>query len=179
MITAKPLSSLSRQVHHLYDASFPDNERIPYRIVTVPRPDRVFMVCFEEETMIGLYVMFFHEKTAYLSCLAVSETLRNKGYGSKILQMIDQMYPDQLIVIDIEQLDETAANSEERKKRRQFCLRSGFEPSGIFDYFFHVHYKLLCLHGLITREQYHALIRQHWGPIAETAVCSGHGGQEE
>ncbi|MBR2811217.1 MAG: GNAT family N-acetyltransferase [Solobacterium sp.] len=170
MITAKPLSSLSRQVHHLYDASFPDNEGIPYRIVNVLRPDRVFTVCFEEETMIGLYVMFFHEKTAYLSCLAVSETLRNKGYGSKILQMI---------VIDIEQLDETAANSEERKKRRQFCLRSGFEPSGIFYYFFHVHYELLCLHGLITREQYHALIRQHWVPIAETAVCSGHGGQEE
>ena len=41
-------------------------------------------------------------------------------------------YPQKKQVVDFEMLDETAENSRQREKRRNFYLRNGYKETGFF-----------------------------------------------
>lgn len=64
--------------------------------------------------------------------LAVSSKIRSRGTGSKILQEICRRFPDQKIVLLIEQLDDTAENKDQRIARRKFYFKNGFTSSNIY-----------------------------------------------
>ena len=57
-----------------------------------------------------------------------------------------------------------------RQRRKQFYLRNGFVESGVFYHIFNVDYELLCCNGPVSQNDWHSLIRKHWGRFADTAV---------
>ena len=62
--------------------------------------------------------------------LAVDKTLRSKGYGSAILQDIQNKYPDKKIIVSIEPCDKDAPDIETRIKRKDFYMRNGYRETG-------------------------------------------------
>lgn len=71
-----------------------------------------------------------HQELTFVLYLAVDQAVRSGGYGREILQNISQTYPEQTIVLDIEALDSSAENAEQRQKRREFYVRNGFHSTG-------------------------------------------------
>lgn len=160
-----------KEARRLYNASFPDDERIPWPILTARLDEqRRMYVHFDDGTFIGLSYVFIYRDIAYLGYLAVEEHLRFRGYGSQILQALRKELSDFRFVIDIEVVLKEAGNYEERKKRREFYLRNGFVSTGAGYYFYHVDYELLCAGGMVTADEFRNLIIEHWGPRAEHAV---------
>jgi GNAT superfamily N-acetyltransferase len=160
-----------KEIRRLYDASFPDDERIPWkRIFAMLGETRRMYAYYDDALFVGLGYLFIHKNIAYLGYLAVEEELRGRGYGSEILRCILQEMKAYKTVIDIEVVDEKAENYEERLKRKNFYLHSGFEPTGVGYYFYNVDYELLSANGRVSAEEYRNLILEHWGPIAANAV---------
>lgn len=81
---------------------------------------------YDDDIFVGLTIYFESAKTVYLAYLAIDPSLRGKGYGSKVLQMLEQMYPDKQIVLDIEPLDPQADNYHQRVSRLKFYQRNGW-----------------------------------------------------
>lgn len=174
MLRSEPVTKKTeclKEIRRLYNASFPDNERIPwFRLFSQLDESRVMQAWFDGDTLTGLTYVFLFKDIAYLGYLAVEENLRERGYGTMILKQLQNDLNDYRIVIDIEVVEEDAENYEERKKRRDFYLRNDFSPTGVGYYFFHVDYELLSSNGLVTADEYLELIRKHWGPFASGAV---------
>ena len=63
--------------------------------------------------------------------LAISDAVRGKGYGSAVLQAVQKKYAGKRIILNIEEMDEQAANYAQRVKRKAFYQKNGFE---ILDY---------------------------------------------
>ncbi len=159
------------QIQELYDRSFPDDERIPFaRLLQSLSSERLLYAWYAGDTFVGMTVTFQDGSLLYLAYLVVEESLRNAGYGSLILQHLQQSHPHSTIVIDIEEVIVGDANFVQCQKRRDFYYRNAFVSTGVFYYFFHVHYELLSWNGIVTAEQYHHLILKHWGPIANHAI---------
>ena len=158
-----------KEMRRLYDASFLDDERIPFsRLLRELSDERRMFAYYDGEELIGLSYLFYHEDLVYLSYICVEEKLRDHGYGSMILQDIKEMCFNRRIALDIEEVK--GENIEEKKKRKEFYLRNGFSSSGIFYHIYHVDYEILKWNGDVKKEEWHALIRRHWGRFAESAV---------
>lgn len=58
--------------------------------------------------------------------LAVDKNIRSKGYGSKILEEMQSLYPSNKIIISIERCDVEATNINDRIRRKNFYLKNGY-----------------------------------------------------
>ena len=159
-----------KEIERLYNSSFPKNERIDFeRLIRMLGDDRHMYVYLEDEKIIGMAYFFIFEDIAYLGYICVEEELRNKGYGTVILNKIKEEYQGYRIGIDIEEVKQNSGNSEERVRRRDFYIRNGFATTDIFYSFFFVDYEILSYGGLIRKEEWQNLVKKHWGRIAMTA----------
>ena len=158
------------KIKRLYVSSFPDDERIPYhRLVSMLGSTRVMHAYYDDGQFIGMTYIFLFRDIAYLGYIAVEEELRGKGFGTSILNMLCDMYPAYRIAIDIEEPDAEADNAQERVKRRNFYTANRFEGTGIFYRFYHMDYEILSRNGIVTKDEWHALITEHWEPFAGSA----------
>ncbi len=135
-LTAKRVSIFHRNLknaHTLFLAAFPKVERMPFAFLMFMSllPDIHYRSYYDGKTFVGtaFYVEFKH--IVYLVYLAVDDSLRSKGYGSMILTLIKEDYPDRDIVLMIEPPDDAAPNAEQRQKRYDFYTRNGILDTGI------------------------------------------------
>ena len=158
-------------IRGLYDRSFPDNERIPFDwLLKSKDPLQEMCAAYEDKMFVGMYYLYFKDELIYLSYICVMEELRDLGYGSKILSKIKDRYLDRRIVIDIEEVREGDKDHEHELKRRAFYLKNGFFSTEIFYHIYGVDYELLSFGGKVNKDEWHSLIRHHWGRIADTAI---------
>lgn len=100
-----------------------------------------FHAIYNEDQFCGITYYAENDKTVYLTYLAINEELRGQGYGSKILTMLEDRFPDKQIVIDIEPVTSKAKNYKQRVSRLKFYERNGFhrtdqklkDPDGKFE----------------------------------------------
>ena len=160
-----------KKIKGLYESSFPVNERIPFRrLINTLTEDRIMSVYHEDDKLVGMSFVFILNDLVYLSYISVFEELREQGYGSKILKKIISDFEGKRFVLDIEEVKTDSKNYEERRLRKDFYLKNGFESTGVFYHIYSVDYELLSYGGTVSREQWHELIRKHWGPFADSAV---------
>lgn len=167
MLTLKPISFSDRrwkQISDLYASAFPKDEQMPFgltRLATLTR--RGVMLCgMDEETFVGFMSLLTNGDAVYLFYFALTEEKRGQGYGTKMLQMLREMYPHHRIFLAREQLDETAANYAQRKRRHEFYLRGGLVDYPLYIREGDVVFDVMGCGGLPTAEEYDAILRG-WG----------------
>ena len=159
-----------RKIRRLYDGSFPDDERIPFDIlISTLSDDRIMYAVYEEERLVGMYFLFLKDDIVYLSYICVDEAERGRGYGSLILKQIAEENEGKRIVVDIEEVKDDEF-FEETDRRRDFYLNNGYERTGVYYHIYGVDYELLSYGGIVSRDEWHSVIRKHWGKRADTAV---------
>ena len=115
-------------IHELYEISFPEDEKMPFRLVLQKREEgvmRLFSV-EEEGNFIGFCNITLCEDALTLNYFAIVPAWQNKGYGSQVIKELMAAYPQRSIVIDIEDDEIEAENIEQRIKRKSFYERLGF-----------------------------------------------------
>ena len=160
-----------KKIKRLYDRSFPDDERIPFRhLLNTLNSERIMHAYYDEDVLVGMTFVFLKDDMVYLSYICVSDEIRNKGYGTEILKAVQCEFSGYRVVIDIEELKPESDNYEERVRRRNFYLHNGFVSCDVFYHIYAVDYELLSWNGKVSQEEWHSIIRKHWGRFADTAI---------
>ena len=116
------------EIHELYEKSFPEDEKMPFRIILQKREAGVMRIFSVEdgEEFIGFCNITLCEDALVLNYFAICADKQNRGYGTAVVLHLMEKYPDRSIVIDIEDDEAEAENTEQRIKRKAFYQRLGF-----------------------------------------------------
>lgn len=112
--------------------AFPPEERIafPLLVLNSLRRSVRFQVFYDGAQFAGLLYACFGNDLVYALFLAVNDEVRSRGYGSRILGQLKAEAGSRPVVLEIEPLDEGAANYEQRVRRLRFYERNGFRTTG-------------------------------------------------
>ena len=116
---------------------------------------------YEDEKLVGLTVMFLAYDIAYLSYICIEPSLQDRGYGTRILDMLKETYRDYRMTIDIEETDSDSDNLEDRLRRKAFYVRNGFESTEVYYTYNGVEYEILSWNGIISKEDWQKTIEKH------------------
>lgn len=135
------------QVGILAKEAFPPEEYLaPEKLLEMATDDNFdFWIQNDGDTFAGFMVVQIYRKLAYLFFLAIDSSCRSKGYGGHAIKALKAVYPDKKQVVDFEMLDVTSANYDQRVKRRDFYLRSGYKETGLFLSYLGVDYEVFCM----------------------------------
>ncbi len=133
IITLKKINLFSKdygKISRLYKTAFPVNERAPMWFMTMKSGNENvdFWGIYSNRKWVGLAYVINEGSASYLFYLALSESMRGKGIGSRALQSLLIHYEGQRLFLALEQLDESADNFDERQKRRKFYMKNGLKP---------------------------------------------------
>lgn len=153
-----------KKISRLYRTAFPADERAPmwYMAVKAEKENADFWGIYADGKWAGLAYVISEGTASYLFYIALSEDLRGKGLGSKALQSVKRHYRGQRLFLALEQLDESAENSEERIRRRNFYLKNGLKPLPLTIREATVTYDVMGT-GDIQPEEYESMMKKYLG----------------
>lgn len=144
-----------KKVKALYYGAFPKNERRSFPELVENRFGGTEVYCFyDDETFVGMACLLDTDNISHIIYLAVDESLRGHGYGSKALELLHGSKAGKKVIVDIEVPDEAAENSEQRKIRKKFYLRAGYEETPVKYEWRHERYEILSFGGQISEAEY-------------------------
>lgn len=130
-----PAYSYNKEWRGLYESAFPENEQIPWddlmRLIDQMSLD--FTAYYDNEEFIGFTIVYPRRSFNWFWYFAVSEELRGKGVGQRILSQLIRKYEGQSMVLDMESpYQDPCPNSAQRKRRHAFYLRNGFRDTNVY-----------------------------------------------
>ncbi len=159
-------------IRKLYKTAFPKVERKPFSLILRQRAKGMLeiWVATDGEFPVGFAITAVSETLILLDYLAVSETVRSKGYGSEILKALSERYRAP-IFLEIEKPDANAKNQSERLARKSFYLRNGYHESGILVLLWGVKMEILTTAEHLTYQECDNIYRQIYGLFHDNVVC--------
>ena len=132
------------KLQELYFSAFPEEERFPFWILEEcsKEDNSDLYAILDNDKFVGMCYIVNCDGAYYLMYIAVQDELRNKKYGSKILEDLKEKYKTLFLSIDMP-TDKTSI------KRKNFYLRNGFYDTNKYYEDTGVLYEVLC-----TNNQY-------------------------
>jgi len=154
-------------VEQLYNQAFPKQEQapLPFLINETKRETIQFTAYYDGDDFVGLTYTLTYNDMTYLWYLAAATELRGKGYGSQILKQLREAYPNNRLILNLDVQDESANDSEIRKKRQAFYLKNGYELTNYECIFNKNHLNVMTTNGAITADEYLSIFKNNFGPI--------------
>ena len=118
------------KISALMERSFPANERMPLPVL-LKRPGSSFIALYTDDTFCGFLSLLTWRDITHILFFAVEEEFRGRGYGTRALSLVRELFPGQRLLADIESPGGKSRNEEERLARKRFYLRLGYRASGI------------------------------------------------
>ena len=116
---------------------------------------------------VGLAYTVSHKDLVFLFYFAVSDDRRGAGYGTAVLEALGHRYSGKRMVLSIEALEEASPNIEQRRRRKAFYLRCGFQEAGFTMREQGVAYEILCRGGAVPFEDYRAMLQSYMGQLLD------------
>ena len=138
---------------HLFESAFPEGERPPFEYMLMWNHDTFYGV-YDEDEFIGLADLIVHQDMVYLFFLAIEESKRGHGYGSRILHDLKQRYQGRRLFLLADEAKPSYPDYDVRVKRMEFYAKNGFLPSNQFICEFGVWYELLCHDCFVTKKEF-------------------------
>ena len=163
------------RLYCLYQSAFPASEKKPFSMIrTMQKKEKSDVwYCTDDGKFSGLVITINGPDKILLDYLAVAKNRRGQGIGSAILKKMRERYSGKGVFLEIEIVDETAENYEERKRRKQFYLANGMTPMNVFVELFGVDMELLGFDCALTFEEYHDFYRDNYNAWAAEHVKRG------
>lgn len=113
-----------KQVKDIYCEAFPKCERKPFFMLKHSvRTGKVQMLAaMEGELLLGFLAAVPYEDMVMVDYLAVSDKIRSKGTGSRLLQELCSRFAGKKVVLLIERPDVPAENINQRLARRRLLF---------------------------------------------------------
>lgn len=121
-----------REIKKIYISSFTKEERMPFWLMIIMKKinNTEFKSFHDKDTLCGFVYIATIESLTFIIFLAVDENIRSKGYGGKILDKIQSMYPNNKIILSIDRCDEDAEDINQRIRRKKFYINNGYVDTG-------------------------------------------------
>ncbi len=120
-----------KAVNRLNIEAFPKCERVPTgKLLSFTKSGGEFIAFYDKNEFIGFSYFRSAMGLTYICFLAIQKEKRSMGYGRAILEKMAMLYPNNQLVLEIEPLDKSAENYEQRLRRASFYLSCGFKDSG-------------------------------------------------
>lgn len=121
-----------QKVKEIYTSSFLKEDRMPFWLMLLmeKKTNTDFISFHDEDILCGFVYMATIENLTFLLFFAVDENKRSKGYGSRILDKIQSIYPNNKIIISIERCDVEEKDIEQRLRRKKFYANNGYIETG-------------------------------------------------
>ena len=160
------------KIYRLYQSAFPKTEKKPFSVILSmwKRGKSDVWYCEKDGMFAGLVITINGADMILLDYLAVSPQRRGQGIGSEILQTMRRIYQGKGVFLEIEIVDETAENYEERKNRKQFYLSNGMTEMKVYVKLFGVDMELLGYECSLTFEEYRNFYRNNYNEWAASHV---------
>ena len=163
---------IRKDIEPLYVSAFPEEERPPVDMFfdnALKEDNELFGVY--DKSFIGFTNLLFYKNLCYIFFLAVTPEVRNKGYGSQIIQEVFKLYPDKTFVLCYEEIDDKYEDMNLRKRRRDFYYRNGFKDNNLKTCEYWVRYDT-CYHGnhQVSFEDYLGLMVHCYGSRAKKFI---------
>lgn len=154
----KKVKLTSSDVKGIYFDSFPKNERMPFPMMVAMSKlwNTDFLGFYDGQYICGFVYLAHNRKIVFVMFLAVDKTLRSKGYGSAILQEIQNKYPDKKIIISIEPCDKNSPDTELRTRRKDFYIRNGYKETGYMMKLSGIVQEIIITNGEFNKTQFRA-----------------------
>jgi len=124
----------SLDIKELYEDSFPKEEQVDfYSLFSGVFKDFELYGLYENKQLIGMAHFINNKNFIHLNYFAIDKKFQNKGYGTIILSWLKEKFNNKAIVVDVEELDNNALNSEDRIRRKKFYNKNGFND-GIYSF---------------------------------------------
>lgn len=143
-------------VKNIYTDSFSKNERMPFLIMVAMSKlwNTDFLAFYDKDTLCGFIYLAYNRNIVFVMFLAVDKMLRSKGYGSAILQEIQNKYPDKKIIVSIEPCDKNAPDIDLRTRRKDFYLQNGYKETGYMIKLAGVVQEIIICNGEFDKKQF-------------------------
>lgn len=168
MIQFENARNYKKQIKYLYRTAFPKEERAPlfFLFHKAKQQNNSFYAIVDNGEFVGLVYTIENEKMVYVFFFAIEEAKRGQGYGTKVLSLIKEMYPDRGVTLEIEDTaDKDADNYEQRINRLGFYQRNGFKQLQIRLNEAGVVFELLSTEEGITSEEFLKLMKNFLGAV--------------
>ena len=119
----------TEQIRLIYESAFPPDERMPFERILQKRDDgvmRLLSVEGEDGELLGFANVTLCLDVLALNYFAILPEKQGRGYGTAVIRLLRERYPDRSIIIDIEDDAVPSDNPEQRIRRRAFYERLGF-----------------------------------------------------
>ncbi|MBQ2816631.1 MAG: GNAT family N-acetyltransferase [Clostridia bacterium] len=148
-------SSELGEVKALYERSFPQNERREFDDMLKDTSGLCKVLSYwDEDVFIGFACLLDVGSISHIIYFAVKEHLRDKGYGSKILDCIHKAEKGMRVIVDIESADTDCDNRGQRIKRKEFYIRNGYEETQVKYHWHGDDYEIMSFGGDVTRKEF-------------------------
>lgn len=173
IVNYKENPQIRKDIQRLYVSAFPREERPPVNMFfeTVKLTNDDLFGFYENETFIGFANVILYKDICYLFFFAITQKNRNKGYGTKILQILKEMYKDKVLTLCYEEIDDKYKDIELRKRRKNFYYRNGFKDNEMKTCEYGVNYET-CYIGShkVNFEDYLGLYRSVFGDRVKSII---------
>jgi len=168
MLTTQPITRKFKDfglVNALYRSAFPKSEQAPmaYLFLRAKKDTIKFMAYYDDNVFVGFTYTITVDDLTYLLYLAVPAEVRSKGYGAQILKNLQEQYPDNRIVLNIEIEDEKADNNADRIRRKDFYLKNGYILTKMYFKMNKNEFDVLVSNGTCTVEEFKGLFKKYMG----------------
>lgn len=128
------------------EEAFPDSERLDFDEIFqfASKTDTDVLGIYDTETPIGFAVILKNTECGYIYFLAIDKELRSQGYGGATIQKLMEIYPERQLVLDFEEIDESAENNAQRVRRKNFYLKNGFYETGYCTMLYDEYFEVVC-----------------------------------
>ena len=150
-INSKSNVSVLKEIHPLYESSFPEDEKVPYFILKQQAKKSISDIIgvYDDNEFIGFFILVYDKDIVFLWYLAIEDDKRNQGYGSQILQTIHDLYKNKRIILNVEEVKNT-----KQLKRKQFYMKNGYQECGFKTMEYGVIYEMLFVHHKVSCDEY-------------------------
>ena len=145
-----------KKIVSIYKTSFPKAERFPIWILRLLSHLKTVnsFAFYDKDKLCGFSYFLVNEETVFILFLAVNNEIRSKGYGSQILSWIKNKYKDKTIFLDVEKIDKSADNYNQRVKRIEFYEKNGIYQTNNFFTYDDVTYEILSTDKYMNEKRY-------------------------
>ena len=134
-LTAKPVHLFRtgfKETICLLKSAFPKKEQTPMLLLLIGalRKSTHFRAFYDGDKFAGLLYTIENDRYYFILYLAVNPEMRSGGIGGEILDYAYVQAGDKIIVLNVEPLDSSADNHEQRERRIAFYARHGICETG-------------------------------------------------
>ena len=152
-------------IKELYLKAFPKEERKPFSLIVEKQAEGgADMFSIEENGQFaGLAIPAYNDDIVLLVFFAISDTMRGKGCGSKALKLIMDKYRGKRFILEIEDTNAPAPNSDQRIRRKNFYIKNGLINTGLMADVMGVEMEVLGNTNSITFDEYWNVYNKAFG----------------